>query len=73
MNPNRKVKFAFGVAAAETKIEENKKKRLLVSDYKSHSVMETDELILELNIIVGQHDTQDLMMDLHKVLFLNVL
>ena len=32
---------------------EDEKKRLLVSDYKSHSVMEVDELGLEFNVIVS--------------------
>ena len=52
LNPDRKIKFPFGVVTADNPLKDNRK-RLLVSDFKSHSVMEIDEDGLELNVIVG--------------------
>ena len=60
MNPDRKIKFLFGVVAADNPLKDNRK-RLLVSDFKSHSVMEINEDGL------GNTITQNLMMDQHKV------
>ena len=40
LNPDRKIKFPFGVVAADNLLKDNRK-RLLVSDFKSHSVMES--------------------------------
>ena len=42
MNPDRKIRFPFGVVAADNLLKDNRK-RLLVSDFKSHSVVEIDE------------------------------
>ena len=51
MNPDRK--FPFGVVATNNPLKDNRK-RLLVSDFKSHSVMEIDED--GLGSIVGEYD-----------------
>ena len=72
MNPDRKIEFPFGVVAADSLLKDNRK-RLLVSDLKSHSLMEIDEDGLELNVIAGCMITQDLTMDQHKVDFSTVL
>ena len=53
MNPDRKIKFSFGVVAASNPLKDNRK-RLLASDFKSHSVMEIDED--GLGSIVGEYD-----------------
>ena len=53
MNPDRKIKFPFGVVAANNPLKDNRK-RLLVSDFKSHSVMEIDED--GQGSIVGEYD-----------------
>ena len=42
MNPDRIIKLPFGVVAADNPLNDNRK-RLLVSDFKSHSVREIDE------------------------------
>ena len=55
LDPDRKIKFPFGVVAADNPLKDNRK-RLLVSNFKSHSVMEIDEDGLELNVIVGQYN-----------------
>ena len=68
LNPDRKIKFPFGVITADKPLKDNRK-RLLVSDFKSHSVMEIDEDGLELMSLLGSIRTQDLMMDQHKVDF----
>ena len=62
MNPDRKVKFPFGVVAADNPLNDNRK-CLLFSDFKSHSVMEIDEDGLELNVIVGHYDNPELFDD----------
>ena len=49
--------FSFGVVAADS-LSNNNRKRLLVSYFKSHSVMEIDEDGLELNAIARQCDNQ---------------
>ena len=54
MNPDRKIKFPFGVVAANNPLKDNRK-RLLVSDFKSHSVMVIDEDGLA--SIVGEYDS----------------
>ena len=64
MNPDRKIKFPFGVVAANNPLKDSRK-RLLVSDFKSHSVMEIDED--GLGVLLGSMITQDLTMDQHKV------
>ena len=53
MNPDRKIKFPFGVVAANNPLKDNRK-RLLISDFKSHSVMEIDED--GQGTIVGEYD-----------------
>ena len=53
MNLDRKIKFSFGVVAANKPLKDNRK-RLLVSDFKSHSVMEINED--GLGSIVGEYD-----------------
>ena len=53
MNPDRKIKFPFGVVAADNPLKDNRK-RLLVSDFKSHSVTEIDEV--GLGNIIGEYD-----------------
>ena len=53
MNPDRKIKFLFGVVAANSPLKNNRK-RHLVSDFKSHSVIEIDED--GLGSIVGEYD-----------------
>ena len=55
MNPDKKIKLPFGVVAADNSLKDDSK-RPLVSDFKSHFVMEIDEDRLELNVIVGQYD-----------------
>ena len=52
LNPDRKIKFPFGVVAADNPLKDNRK-RLLVSDLKSHSVTEIDED--GLGSIVGEY------------------
>ena len=54
LNPDKKIEFPFGVVAADSPLKDNRK-CLLVSDFKSHSVMEIDEDGLELNVIVGEY------------------
>ena len=66
MNPDRKIKFLFGVVAADNPLKDNRK-RLLVSDFKSHSVMEINEDGL------GSMITQDLTKDQYKVDFFTLL
>ena len=58
LNPDRKIKFPFGVVAADNPLRDNRK-CLLLSDFKSHSVMEIDEDALELNVVVGQYDNPE--------------
>ena len=53
MNPDRKIKFPFGVVAANNPLKDNRK-RLLLSDFKSHSVMEIYED--GLGSIAGEYD-----------------
>ena len=55
LNPDRKIKFSFGVIVADNPLKDNRK-RLLVLDFKSHSVMEIDEDGLELNVTLRQYD-----------------
>ena len=57
LNPDRKIKFPFGVVAAYIPLKDNRK-RLLVSDFKCHSAMEIDEERPELNVIVGKYYNQ---------------
>ena len=57
MNPDKKIGFPFGVVAADSPLKDNRQ-CLLVSDFKSHSVMEIDEHGLELNVIAGEYDNQ---------------
>ena len=57
LNPDRKIKFPFGVVAAYIPFKDNRK-RLLLSDFKSHSVIEIDEKGLEFNVIVGKYYNQ---------------
>ena len=54
LNPDRKIKFRFGIVAADDTLKDNRQ-CLLVSDFKSHSVMKIDEDGLELNVIVGHY------------------
>ena len=54
MNLDIKIKFPFGVVAADNPLKDNRK-RLLVSDFKSHSVTEIDED--GLGSIVGEYDS----------------
>ena len=56
-NPDRKIKFPFGIVAAYMPLNNNRK-CLLVSDFKSHSLMEIDEEGLELNVVVGKYYNQ---------------
>ena len=58
LNPDRKIEFPFGIVAADNPLKDNRK-CLLLSDFKSHSVMEIDEDGLELNVIVGQYDNPE--------------
>ena len=58
LNPDRKIKFPFGVVAADNLLKDNRK-CLFLSDFKSHSVMEIDEDALELNVSVGQYDNPE--------------
>ena len=60
MNPDKKIKFPFEVVAANNPLKDNRK-RHLVSDFMSHSVMEIDEDGL------GSMITQDLTMDQRTV------
>ena len=53
MNPDRKIKFPFGVVAANNPLKDNRK-RLLLSDFKRHSVKEIYED--GLGSIVGEYD-----------------
>ena len=53
MNPDKKIKFPFGVVAADNPLKDNIK-RHLVSDFKSHSVTQIDED--RLGSIVGEYD-----------------
>ena len=53
LNPDRKIKFPFAVVAADNPLKDNRK-RLLVSDLKSHYVTEIDED--GLRSIVGEYD-----------------
>ena len=57
LNPDRKIKFPFGVVAAYIPLKDSRK-RLLVSDFKNHSVIEIDEEGLELNATVGKYYNQ---------------
>ena len=42
LNPDRKIKFPFGVVTADKNPLKDNRKCLLVSDSKSHSVMKID-------------------------------
>ena len=55
LNHRQKDHVFFGVVATYNQLKDYGK-RLLVSDFKSHSVTEIDEDGLELNVIVGQYD-----------------
>ena len=56
LNPGKRIVHGFSIVAAQKPLD-NKKTRLLVSDYKSHSIIEIDEDDLTSNVIAGQYNT----------------
>ena len=58
LNPGNRIVHGFGVVGAQKPLD-NAKKRHLVSDYKSHSIIEIDEDELTCKVIAGQYNTSE--------------